>query len=101
VAGADDGPLLGFCCAGEEARVPGLAEVPGVLDVGVGMDPARVGAGHGAEFGAAVLAHYRATTGATRLRAVVQSWNERSLRTTRAIGSPRPAAMWSSRTGGR
>jgi RimJ/RimL family protein N-acetyltransferase len=45
-----------------------------------------VGGGHGAEFGAAVLAHYRATTGAARLRAVVQSWNERSLRLTRALG---------------
>src|ERR1043166_4070523 len=55
VAGAYGGPLGGFCCSGSEARVPGLAEVPGVLDVGFGMDPARVGRGHGVEFGTAVL----------------------------------------------
>jgi [ribosomal protein S18]-alanine N-acetyltransferase len=86
VAGADGGPLVGFCCAGAEAMVPGLAPEEGVLDVGVGMDPAWVGRGHGAAFGSAVLDHYRAATGTRRLRAVVQSWNERSLRLARALG---------------
>jgi ribosomal-protein-alanine N-acetyltransferase len=43
VAGDPDGPLVGFCCAGVEARVP-------------------------------------------RLRAVVQAWNERSVRFTQALG---------------
>ncbi len=86
VAGADGGPLVGFCCSGPEALVPGLAVEEGVLDVGVGMDPAMVGRGNGARFAAAVLDHYRTTTGARRLRAVVQSWNERSLRLTRSAG---------------
>jgi [ribosomal protein S18]-alanine N-acetyltransferase len=86
VAGSDDGPLVGFCCAGPEATVPGLAAQEGVLDVGVGMNPRWVGQGHGAEFAAVVLAHYRATTGTKRLRAVVQAWNERSLRLTRSLG---------------
>jgi RimJ/RimL family protein N-acetyltransferase len=78
----DDGELVGFCCAGVEARVPGLAEEPGVLDIGVGMAPALVGQGNGAVFGRAVLAQF----GRRRLRAVVQSWNERSLRLTRTLG---------------
>lgn len=86
VAGADDGPLVGFCCAGVEARVPGLAEQPGLLDVGLGMDPAWVGRGHGTALGQAVLEHFRRLSGAVGLRAVVQSWNERSLRLTRGLG---------------
>jgi RimJ/RimL family protein N-acetyltransferase len=86
VAGADDGLLVGFCCAGPEATVPGLPTQEGILDVGVGMSPRWVGQGHGAEFAGIVLAHYRATTGTRRLRAVVQAWNERSLRLTWSLG---------------
>jgi hypothetical protein len=41
-----------------------------------------VGAGHGVAFGTAVVNHYQRD----RLRAVVQSWNERSLRLTRSLG---------------
>lgn len=85
VAGAGGGPLVGYCCSGAEARVPGLAGAEGVLDIGVGMDPERMEQGHGKEFGAAVLDHFR-SSGAVRLRAVVQSWNERSLRLTRSLG---------------
>lgn len=86
VAGADGGALIGFCCAGVEARVPGLEEDPDLIDVGLGMDPAWVGSGHGAAFGQAVLDHFRAEPGVTGLRAAVQSWNERSLRLIRRLG---------------
>lgn len=81
VAG-DPGPLVGFCCAGVEARVPGLVEEPGVLDIGVGMAPDLVGHGHGPAFGQAVLDHFNAA----KSRAVVQAWNERSRRLTAALG---------------
>lgn len=86
VAGAGGGPLAGFCCSGVEARVPGLAAEEGTLDVGVGMDPSMVGQGNGLRFVTTIIDHYRGTTGARRLRAVVQSWNERSLRLTRSAG---------------
>lgn len=86
VAGIGGGRLVGFCCAGAEARVPGLAEEPGLLDVGVGMDPAWVGGGHGAAFGQAVVNHFRREHAIEGLRAVVQSWNQRSLRLTRRLG---------------
>lgn len=86
VAGVDGGPLVGFCCSGAEATVPGLKPEDGMLDVGVGMSPAMVGQGNGVRFASAVLNHYRSTTGIHRLRAVVQSWNERSLRLTRSLG---------------
>jgi hypothetical protein len=35
--------VAGYACFGVEARVPGLAERPGVLDVGVGMRPELTG----------------------------------------------------------
>ncbi len=77
--------LVGFGCLGEDARVPGLPEADGVLDVGVGMRPDLVGQGRGPEFAATVIdfAHAR---GATRLRAVVQDWNIRSLRLVERLG---------------
>jgi [ribosomal protein S18]-alanine N-acetyltransferase len=81
-----DGTLVGFCCVGQEARVPGLAEADGVLDIGVGMRPDLVGHGLGREFGAAVLEHLGGRFGDRPLRAAVQSWNERSLRLARGLG---------------
>jgi ribosomal-protein-alanine N-acetyltransferase len=77
--------LVGFGCLGEDARVPGLPEADGVLDVGVGMRPDLVGQGRGPELATTVLdfAHAR---GATRLRAVVQDWNIRSLRLVERLG---------------
>ncbi len=78
----DDGRLAGFCCVGAEARVPGLVAEPGVLDIGVGMAPEPVGQGNGEVFGRTVLEFF----GHSRLRAVVQEWNERSLRLTRKLG---------------
>jgi len=85
-AGGED--LVGYACFGPEARVSGLAEVVGVVDVGVGMRPSLTGGGLGPELGAAVLDHAVAA-GATRLRAVVQDWNERSLRLVARLGFTR------------
>ena len=81
----DQDRLIGFACFGFEARVPGQTEQTGVLDVGVGMRPDLVGAGRGAAFAAAVFAHAgevltRRPGEVPRLRAVVQDWNERSVR---------------------
>lgn len=86
VAGVTGGRLVGFCCSGAEALVPGLSAQDGVLDIGVGMDPAWAGRGHGTAFGRAVLDYYRRQAGIRRLRAVVQEWNQRSLRLTRSLG---------------
>jgi len=78
--------LVGFACSGAEARVPGLCEEVDTLDVGFGMNPVFVGQGHGAEFGAVIVDYFQEHTEASRLRVVVQSWNERSLRLTRSLG---------------
>ena len=80
------GSLVGFLCTGAEARVPGLAAQEGIVDVGVGMRPDLVGRGLGSAFGGVVLDHVSGLCGDLPLRAVVQSWNERSLRLTRRLG---------------
>lgn len=82
----EEGQVAGYACFGLEARVPGLDERPGVLDVGVGMRPELTGQGRGAAFAAAVLEHGRSVSGAGRLRAVVQEWNERSRRLLGRLG---------------
>ncbi|WP_063125885.1 GNAT family N-acetyltransferase [Nocardia fusca] len=86
VAGAADGRLVGFYCTGDEARVPGLAAEFGVVDLGAGMDPRWVGRGNGAGFGRVVLADLRRDHPTAVVRAVVQSWNTRSLRLLRTLG---------------
>jgi [ribosomal protein S18]-alanine N-acetyltransferase len=82
----DDGTLVGYVCVGQEARVPGLAEADGVLDIGVGMRPDLVGQGLGRAFGTVALEYLRERYGERPLRAVIQSWNERSLRLARNLG---------------
>ena len=80
------GALVGFICVGPEARVPGVGDEPGIVDVGAGMRPDLVGTRIATEFGPAVLGHIRALAGEARLRALVQSWNERSLRLCARLG---------------
>ena len=38
------GELIGFSCVGAEARVPGLEEIEGILDLGWGLNHEWVGA---------------------------------------------------------
>lgn len=78
--------LVGYCCYGAEARVPGVDAVPGVVDVGYGMDPDLVGQGRGREFLAAILAFAGQHLAPTRFRALVLVWNGRSQATCRAAG---------------
>ena len=78
--------VVGYACFGVEARVPGLAERDGVLDIGVGMRPDLTGQGLGREFAGAVLDHAREVAGAGRMRAVVQDWNARSRRLLSGLG---------------
>ena len=80
------GELVGYCCYGEEARVPGLEDEPGVVDVGVGLRPDLLGGGWGASVTARVLHHGRSLYQASRFRVAVLAWNERSIRTVRRAG---------------
>jgi [ribosomal protein S18]-alanine N-acetyltransferase len=82
----DEGALVGFGCAGAEARVPGVEEEPGTVDVGYGMRPDLIGQGRGREFVGAVLAHVVATHPSARLRMSILRWNARSRRVAETHG---------------
>jgi ribosomal-protein-alanine N-acetyltransferase len=86
VVSADDDSLVGFYCLGDDARVPGLAADEAVVDLGLGMAPDFVGQGHGQEFAVAVLDDVRRRVPFTPLRAVIQTWNARSLALARGLG---------------
>lgn len=86
VADSATGALVGFICLGAEARVPGVEAEPGVADVGAGLRPDLVGSRVGSDFGATILTHMKAAAGEARLRSLVQSWNERSLRLCARLG---------------
>jgi ribosomal-protein-alanine N-acetyltransferase len=80
------GRFLGYVCLGAEARVPGLAEEAGVLDVGIGLDPAIVGEERGHSIALELLQWIERRSEASELRAVIQAWNQRSVRLCEVLG---------------
>ena len=82
----EDGELVGFGCTGVEARVPGVEEESGTVDVGYGMRPDLVGHGLGREFVGAVVAHAAEANPTARLRMSILRWNDRSRRVAEAHG---------------
>lgn len=89
VVDAETDGLVGFACAGAEARVAGQPAEVGVLDVGYGLRPDLVHQGHGRAFGAAVMAwagEVAAEQGRRTLRTTVLDWNVASLSVCRRLG---------------
>jgi [ribosomal protein S18]-alanine N-acetyltransferase len=82
----DSGELVGYGCVGAEARVPGVEEEAGTVDVGYGMRPDLIGHGRGREFVGAVIAHATEGEPTARLRMSILRWNERSRRVAEAHG---------------
>jgi RimJ/RimL family protein N-acetyltransferase len=82
----DNGELVGFGCLGAEARVPGVEEESGTVDVGYGMRPDLIGQGRGREFVGAVLERAVATDPTAQLRMSILRWNERSRRVAESHG---------------
>lgn len=80
------GDLIGYGCVGAEARVPGVEEEPGTVDVGYGMRPDLIGQGRGREFVGAVLARAVEGDPSARLRMSILRWNDRSRRVAQAHG---------------
>lgn len=76
-----DGAVVGHCCFGPDARVPGgdYAD-PDALDVGLGLRPDLTGGGQGQCFVRAVLAFGRARFAPTRFRLTVAAFNVRAQR---------------------
>jgi RimJ/RimL family protein N-acetyltransferase len=74
-----DGLLVGFCCFGADAQVPGGDYgLRNAVDVGLGMNPALVGRGLSHAFLAAVLGWGRQLFGPDFFRATVATINVRS-----------------------
>ena len=81
-----EGELLGYCCFGAEARVPGVHEDARTLDIGYGMRPERVGTGLGPAFVAEIVRFGVEAFEPRRLRVVILDWNERSRRAAEGLG---------------
>lgn len=83
------GELVGFCCFGEDARVPGGEYdrgEPGVIDIGVGLKPELTGKGLGKDFVEAVLDFAQVTHQPEIYRVTVAEFNQRSLNTFLGLG---------------
>jgi [ribosomal protein S18]-alanine N-acetyltransferase len=73
------GALVGYCCFGPDARVPG-GDYDGIdaLDVGLGLRPDLTGGGRGFAFFCAALAFGRARFAPVRFRLTVAAFNLRA-----------------------
>jgi len=93
-AGLDEeGTLIGFCCFGEDARVPGLEEEQGVLDVGAGLRPDLTGIGLGGPFLREACRFGGELYGPLRFRVAVAAFNERAQMVAHALGFEREGAV--------
>ena len=68
--------LVGYVCFGEPARVQGMRDEPGLVDVGWGLRPDLTGQGLGPRLIEAALALHPGA----RHRIAVYAWNERAQR---------------------
>lgn len=86
----EDGQLIGFCCFGPEARVPGgsYGEDTG-LDIGVGLRPDATGQGLGPKLIRNALDLGRRIYGAHRFGVTVAAFNERAVRAAQRAGFTR------------
>ena len=78
--------LFGYCCFGREARVPGVSEEPGTLDIGYGMRPERVGEGLGRAFVTTIVDFAIEEFSPQQMRVLILSWNHRSRKVAEALG---------------
>lgn len=82
----DEGELVGYCCFGAEARVPGVEQEDGTLDVGYGMRPDLVGMGRGRSFVSGILAFAADEFSHSQRRLLILDWNQRSGKVAEALG---------------
>jgi RimJ/RimL family protein N-acetyltransferase len=77
-----NGRLVGYCCFGEDAQVPGgnyHAGEPGKLDVGIGLMPDLTGKGLGFDFVKEILEFAERSFYPEVFRVTVAEFNQRSL----------------------
>jgi ribosomal-protein-alanine N-acetyltransferase len=73
-----DGEVVGFCCFGLDARVPGGNYDEQHIDLGTGMRPDLTGQGRGNEFLAAVVNECAQRFPSKPMRTTVAAFNERA-----------------------
>jgi ribosomal-protein-alanine N-acetyltransferase len=81
-----DGAVVGFCCYGAEARIPSQTEEAETVDIGGGLRPDRLSQGLATAMLPSICTLALARWAPKRLRVVVASFNERSLRLCRSAG---------------
>jgi ribosomal-protein-alanine N-acetyltransferase len=74
------GELVGYCCFGTDARVPGGDYGADALDIGLGMRPDLTGQGRGGDFFAAIVDFARRAFAPRALRVTVAAFNRRAIR---------------------
>jgi [ribosomal protein S18]-alanine N-acetyltransferase len=89
---SEEGELVGFCCFGEDARVAGLEEEPGVLDIGGGLRPDLTGIGLGGPFLREVCLFAARVHDPGRFRVVIATFNRRAQLVAHALGFERSGA---------
>jgi RimJ/RimL family protein N-acetyltransferase len=82
----DGGDLIGYCCFGPDARVPGGSYPDDALDVGAGMRPDLVGRGHGRIFLTAILDFAAITYAPRAFTATVAAFHHRALAACHSVG---------------
>jgi ribosomal-protein-alanine N-acetyltransferase len=76
----EKGELAGYCCFGNDARVPGgIYDNEDVLDVGLGMRPDLTGQGRGYDFLNAILEFARGEFSPAMFQVTVAAFNERAI----------------------
>ena len=80
------GDLVGYCCIGPDAQVPGGDYNAEALDVGMGLRPDLTGQGHGPTYVDAVLDFARRTFAPAAFRVTVAEFNARALRVWQEAG---------------
>jgi [ribosomal protein S18]-alanine N-acetyltransferase len=95
----EGGHLVGYCCFGDDARVPGGAYADDALDVGWGMRPDLIGQGRGRGFVAAITRFAWQTYSPPRLRVTIADFNHRSRRAAETAGLTLERERFSSPSG--
>jgi enoyl-CoA hydratase/carnithine racemase/RimJ/RimL family protein N-acetyltransferase len=81
-----DDLLLGFCCVGAAARVPGAPQDDDVIDVAIGIRPQLAGRRWSGELGRAAVEYAASVALDRRLRTTVPEWNEVGRRAAQQAG---------------
>lgn len=95
-----DGELVGYCCFGPDARVPGGDYDDVALDVGLGMRPDFTGKGRGLEFFTAILNFGRERFRPAAFRLTVAAFNQRAIRVYERAGFDPGSRFESTNEGG-